>query len=159
MKIRVVRFCTVPLVAPSKKHLFWPLRPLEKCKMHFLCGNPKNTSYKSCWPCRDAHLCQKWDHGSIVCYGTCTILGHLGRSPRDLLPGSTSLWKSSPVNPCMPCLVFFLGATSHTMTPCNVFPFFWIFLNTLSPPSRSRSNSRCLRCLPGGLGTQVWCWF
>jgi hypothetical protein len=31
----------------------------------------------------------------------------------------------------MPCLVFFLGATSHTMTPCTIFSyiffdFFWI---------------------------------
>jgi hypothetical protein len=51
----------------------------------------------------------------------------------------------------MPCLVFFLGDTSLTLTPCSVFPFFWFFLNSLGPPSRSRSNSRCHRCVPGGL--------
>jgi hypothetical protein len=58
----------------------------------------------------------------------------------------------------MPCLVFFLGDTSLTMTPCSVFPFFWFFLNYLGPPSRSRSNSRCHRYVPGGLGTMVWFW-
>jgi hypothetical protein len=58
----------------------------------------------------------------------------------------------------MPCLVFFLGDTSLTMTPCSVFTFFWFFLNSLGRPSRSRSNSRCHRCVPGGLGTMVWSW-
>jgi hypothetical protein len=33
----------------------------------------------------------------------------------------------------MPCLVFFLGDASLTMTPCTVFPFFWFFLNSLAP--------------------------
>jgi hypothetical protein len=33
----------------------------------------------------------------------------------------------------MPCLVFFLGDTSLTMTPCSVFLFFLIFLNSLGP--------------------------
>jgi hypothetical protein len=45
------------------------------------------------------------------------------------------------------------------MNPCSVFPFFWFFLNSLVPASISRSNSRCLRCVPVGLGTMVWCWF
>jgi hypothetical protein len=36
MKIRVVRFCTVPLVATSqKKYLFCPFWPLENWEMHF----------------------------------------------------------------------------------------------------------------------------
>jgi hypothetical protein len=34
---------------------------------------------------------KKWDHGSIVCYGTCTNHAHLATSPRELLPGSNSL--------------------------------------------------------------------
>jgi hypothetical protein len=34
---------------------------------------------------------KKWDHGSIVCYGTCTNHGHLARSSRELMPGSNSL--------------------------------------------------------------------
>jgi hypothetical protein len=59
----------------------------------------------------------------------------------------------------MACLVFFLGDASLTMTPCIVFPFFWFFLNSPGPPSRSRSNSRWHRCLPGGVGTMVWPWF
>jgi hypothetical protein len=33
----------------------------------------------------------------------------------------------------MPCLVFFLGDASLTMTPCIVFPFCWFFLNSLGP--------------------------
>jgi hypothetical protein len=112
--------------------------------MHFLCGNSKNTSYKSCWPCRDAHLHQKWDHGSIVCYGTCTILGQPARSPRELLPGSTSLWKSSPVNPCHAMFGIFPRCyiTHHDSMQC-----FSIFLNLFEfpgPHSRSRSNSCCL---------------
>jgi hypothetical protein len=60
----------------------------------------------------------------------------------------------------MACLVFFLGDVSLTMTPCTVFPFFfWFFLNSLGPPPRSRSNSWCHQCLPGGVGTMVWSWF
>jgi hypothetical protein len=147
MKIRVVRFCTLPLVATSQKHLFWPLRPHEKWKMHFYVETEK-------------HKLQK-----LLGMQRCTSPPKMGswlvtwqRRPRELRLGSTSLWKSSPVNPGMPCLVFFLGDTSLTMTPCNVFPFFWFFLNSLVPPSKSRSNSRCHRCVPGGLGTMVWSW-
>jgi hypothetical protein len=33
----------------------------------------------------------------------------------------------------MPCLVFFLGDASLTMTPCSVFPFFQFFLNSPGP--------------------------
>jgi hypothetical protein len=63
-KIRVVWFCIVPLVAPSQKSTcFDPSGHWKNVKCIFLCGNPKNTSYKSCWPCRGAHLYQKWDHG------------------------------------------------------------------------------------------------
>jgi hypothetical protein len=36
--------------------------------------------------------------------------------------------------------------------------YFSIFLNSLGPPSRSRSNSWCHRCVQGGLGTMVWSW-
>jgi hypothetical protein len=126
--------------------------------MHFFCGNSKNTSYKSCWPCKDAHLHQKWDHGSIVCYGTCTNHGHLARSPRELLPSSNSLWR---------VLLWIIGIAMFGIFPrCYIthhdsmhsFSIFWILLNSISPPSRSRSNSWCLWCLPGGLGTHVWCW-
>jgi hypothetical protein len=35
MKIIVARFCKLPLVATLQKNLFWPLRPLEKWKIHF----------------------------------------------------------------------------------------------------------------------------
>jgi hypothetical protein len=58
----------------------------------------------------------------------------------------------------IPCLLFFLGDTSLTITPCSVFPFFLFFLHFLGPPSRSRSNLRCHWCVPGGLGTMVWSW-
>jgi hypothetical protein len=70
MKIRVVSFAQCP---------WWPLHkkapvltPLATGKMEnafFLCKISKNTSYKSCWPCKDSHLHQKWDHGSIVFKG------------------------------------------------------------------------------------------
>jgi hypothetical protein len=33
---------------------------------------------------------KKWDHGSIICYGTCTNHAHLATSPRELLLGSNS---------------------------------------------------------------------
>jgi hypothetical protein len=36
--------------------------------------------------------------------------------------------------------------------------FFLIFSEFPRPPSRSRSNSRCHRYVPGGLGTMVWSW-
>jgi hypothetical protein len=56
----------------------------------------------------------------------------------------------------MPCLVFFLGITSHIMTPCTGFPFFWFFLKFLCPHLKSRSNSRCPPCVLGWWGPQVW---
>jgi hypothetical protein len=31
------------------------------------------------------------------------------------------------------------------------FHYFWFFLNSPGPPPRSRSHSRCHRCLPGGV--------
>jgi hypothetical protein len=43
------------------------------------------------------------------------------------------LWKSSTMNPWHAMFGIFPGATSHTMTTCSVFPFFWIFLNSLAP--------------------------
>jgi hypothetical protein len=88
-----------------------------------------------------------------------TMVTWQGR-PREVLPGSTSRWKSPPVNPRYAMFGIFLGDASLTMTPCIVFPFFfWFFLNSLGPPSRTRSNSRCHRCLPGWVGTMVWSWF
>jgi hypothetical protein len=66
--------------------------------------------------------------------------------------------KISHVNPWHAMFGVFLGDTSLTMTWCSVFPFFWFFLNSLGPPSRSRSNSRCHQCVPGWLGTTVWSW-
>jgi hypothetical protein len=89
--------------------------------MYFLCENLKNTSYKSCGPCNDAYLHQKLNHDSKVCCGTCTNHSHLARKPRELLLGSNFLWRVFLWILGMPCLVFFLGTTSHTMTLCAVF--------------------------------------
>jgi hypothetical protein len=68
--------------------------------------------------------------------------------------------KSSPVNPWHGMFGIFPRwlITHHDSMQC-FSNFFNFFLNSLSPPSRSRSNSRCLRCVPDGLGTMVWCWF
>jgi hypothetical protein len=68
------------------------------------------------------------------------------------------LWKSSPVNPwhAMFCIFPRWYITHHDSMQC-----FSIFLNFFEfpwPPSRSRSNSRCHWCVPGGLGTMVWSW-
>jgi hypothetical protein len=88
-----------------------------------------------------------------------TMVTWQGR-PRELLRGSTSLWESPPVNPWDGMFgIFLLGGASLTMTPCTIFPFFLFFLNSPGPPLRSRSNSRCHRCLPGVVGTIVWPWF
>jgi hypothetical protein len=65
------------------------------------------------------------------------------------------LWRVFLWNLGMPCLVFFLGTTSHIMTPCAGFPFFWFFLNLLCSHFKSRSNSRCPPCVLGGWRTQV----
>jgi hypothetical protein len=46
MKIRVVRFCTVPLVATSQKTPVLTPPATGKIENAFLCGNSKNTSYK-----------------------------------------------------------------------------------------------------------------
>jgi hypothetical protein len=79
--------------------------------------------------------------------------------PRELLPGSTSLWESPHVNPWDGMFGIFprLCITHHDSMQC--FSIFWFFLNSLGPPPRSRSNSWCHRCLPGGVGTMVWSWF
>jgi hypothetical protein len=92
MKIRVVMFCTRPLVAPSQKSTcFDPLRPPEKREMHFyvetrkilvakVVGNTKmhiSTKNRTMVPKFAVELAQ-------------TMVIWQGR-PRELLPGSTSL--------------------------------------------------------------------
>jgi hypothetical protein len=74
--------------------------------------------------------------------------------------GSTSLWKSPPMNHWDAMFGIFPRwcITHHDSMQCFSI-FFWFFLNSLGPPSRSRSNSQCHRCLPGGVGTIVWSWF
>jgi hypothetical protein len=77
------------------------------------------------------------------------------------LPRSTSLWKSSPVNHWHAMFGIFLGATSHTMTPWSVFPFFWIFLNSLAPlPNLGQTRATFDVCQVGwepkfGVGSRV----
>jgi hypothetical protein len=46
------------------------------------------------------------------------------------------LWRVLLWSLGMPCLVFFLGDTSLTLTPWSVFPFFLFFLNSLGSPLR-----------------------
>jgi hypothetical protein len=69
------------------------------------------------------------------------------------------LWKSSPVNPWHAMFDIFprCHITHHDSMQC--FSIFFDFSEFPGPSSWSSSNSRCLRCLPGGLGTQVLCWF
>jgi hypothetical protein len=76
--------------------------------------------------------------------------------PRELLPGSTSLWKSPRVNPWDGMFGIFSRwcITHHDSMHC--FSNFFFFWNSLGPPSRSRSNLRWHRCLPGWVGTMVW---
>jgi hypothetical protein len=89
MKIRVVRFCTLPLVATSQKNTcFDPSDHLKNGKGIFYVETEKTLVTKVCWECKDAHLHQKWDHGSIVCWGTCTNHGHLARKTKK-----TPAWK------------------------------------------------------------------
>jgi hypothetical protein len=64
MKIGVVEFFTVPFVATSQKTAVLPLWGTEKMENAFFMWKFKNTSYKSCRPCKYAHLHQKWDHDS-----------------------------------------------------------------------------------------------
>jgi hypothetical protein len=79
MKIGVVVFCTLPLVATSqKKTPVLALLGTNKIEKPFLCGKSKNPSYKSCWPWKDIHLCQKCRQDSKVCYGACTNHGQIG---------------------------------------------------------------------------------
>jgi hypothetical protein len=62
--------------------------------------------------------------------------------PRELLPGSTSLWKSPHVNPWDAMFGIFLGDASLTMTPCTVFPFFLIFFWISQAPLRDLGQNR-----------------
>jgi hypothetical protein len=59
--------------------------------MHFLFGNWKTTSCKSGWECKDAHLHQKWDHGSKFAVELAQTMVICQGRPRELLPGSTYL--------------------------------------------------------------------
>jgi hypothetical protein len=87
-----------------------------------------------------------------------TMVIYQGR-PRELLPRSTSLWESPHVNPWDGMFGIFhrLCITHHDSM--HYFSIFSFFLNSPGPPPRSRSDSRCHRCLPGGVGTMVWSWF
>jgi hypothetical protein len=61
-----------------------------------------------------------------------TMVTWQGR-PRELLPRSTSLWKSPPVNPWYGISGIFprLCITHHGSMHC--FSIFWFFLNSLGP--------------------------
>jgi hypothetical protein len=76
--------------------------------------------------------------------------------PRELQLGSTSLWKSPHVNPWDAMFGIFPRwcITHHDFM--HYFSIFTIFSEFPRPPSRSRSDSRCHWCLPGGVGTMVW---
>jgi hypothetical protein len=71
----------------TKNTYFDPSGHMKNGKCIFM-WKLKNTSYKSCWECKDAHLHQKWDQGSIVCCGTCTNHGHLAKKTKR-----TPAWK------------------------------------------------------------------
>jgi hypothetical protein len=79
--------------------------------------------------------------------------------PRELLPRSTFLWESPYVNPWIAMFGIFPRWCITHHDSMHYSSFFWFFLNSLGPPPRSRSNSWCHWCLPGGVGTMVWSWF
>jgi hypothetical protein len=80
--------------------------------------------------------------------------------PRELLSGSTSLWESPHGNPWDGMFsIFPRWRITHHDSMHSFSIFFWFFLNSLGPPPRSRSNSRCHRCLPSGVGSMIWSWF
>jgi hypothetical protein len=79
--------------------------------------------------------------------------------PRELLPGSTSLWKSPHVNPWDAMFGIFPRWCISHHDSMHCFSIFLNFSEFPRPPSRSRSNSRCHRCMTGGVGTMVWSWF
>jgi hypothetical protein len=82
MKIRVVMFCTLPLVAPSQKSTcFDPFGHLKNGKCIFYVKTKKTLVAKVVGNAK-MHIHQKWDHGSTVCCGTCTNHGHLARKTK-----------------------------------------------------------------------------
>jgi hypothetical protein len=88
MKIGVVEFCKVPLVATSQNQLFFPFWALRKWKMHFYV-EIQNTLVTKVVGLVKMHISTK--NGTMIpnfCYGTCTNQGHLARKPREVLLGS-----------------------------------------------------------------------
>jgi hypothetical protein len=91
-KIRVVRFCIVSLVATSQNSTcFIPSGHWKNGNCIFYVETQKTLVTKVVGLTKMHILHQKWDHGSIVCYGTCTNHSHQARSPRELLPRSNYL--------------------------------------------------------------------
>jgi hypothetical protein len=89
MKSRVVMFCTLPLVAPSQKSTcFDPSSHLKNGKCIFYVETKKTLVAKVVGNGKIHILHQTWDHGSIVCCGTCTNHGHLARKTKR-----TPAWK------------------------------------------------------------------
>jgi hypothetical protein len=79
--------------------------------------------------------------------------------PRELLSRSTTLWESPHVNPWDGMFGIFPRWRISHHDSMHYFSIFWFFLNSPGPPPRYRSNSRCHRCLPGGVVSMVWSWF
>jgi hypothetical protein len=77
------------------------------------------------------------------------------------LPGSTSLWKSSPMNPWHAMFGIFSRCyiTHHDSMQC--FSIFWIFLNSLAPlPDLGQTHGAFDVCQVGwepkfGVGSRV----
>jgi hypothetical protein len=86
MKIGVVEFWTVPLVATSQKIPLVPLLATEKMENAFLCGNLKHTSYKICGPCKYAHLHQIMIRKFSMKLAETMVWG--GRKPSEPLLGA-----------------------------------------------------------------------
>jgi hypothetical protein len=100
MKIRVVMFCTLPLVAPSQKSIcFDPSGHLKMGKYIFYVETEKTLVAKVVGSAK-MHISTK--NGTMVPQFAVelaqTMVTWHGR-PREFLPGSTSLRKSPPVNP------------------------------------------------------------
>jgi hypothetical protein len=100
MKIRVVMFCTLPLVVPSQKSTcFDPPAPLQNGKCIFYVETGKTLVGKVV---RNAKMHISTKNGTMAPQFAMelaqTMVTRQGR-PRELLPGSTSLRESPPVNP------------------------------------------------------------
>jgi hypothetical protein len=119
VKIGLVEFYILPLVATSQKTTsFFSLLGTNIIEIHFFNGKLKNASYKSCWPWKDAHLCQKWGQNLKVFFKTCTNHDQLGRKPSEVPLGAIFCKQFFyEILIYMSYLIFFLGTTSHIMTP------------------------------------------